>query len=1066
MRTLGLGLHFGGSFGASGAVFATFGALTAAGEGGFPVSGTSVASGDPGGHWQIVGGELTPTGAVSTLDSSYTLVLDNEQEVTVSVASGAATTNNPDELRRYLDTSVTNARNWTAGGTLFTRGGLWDTFTEWSTGTPGPSNPFMKNFFLSCGPTTIRSADLTNRTVMTGFLIQHNTTTISDIDVQDIVFRQAELATNRPHQTLALGRDIFVFGKNCSNCSISDCEIDGLNVPWIDGGVPRESRKGIGMDPTSSGCSATNNWIHNVQTGISIRGANFTFTDNRITHIAGGDWINVSGGDVTGTLTIDRNITGIAIGPNDYRHGDQVQFNDPELVGATVLMRNNRFGLRFGGEVLPGQADGDNLTGELLYVTNSTALKTANPSWTLVGAGDVSASYNITTADVYKDIRCYPLTGTTLTMNLPSAAANDGRQWCFLRSLQASQNTEGTLAFALNGSDTHVATIPPMDGNTDTFTFRSNGTSEWQELRDLKNWMIPQTKDRTLTDLEQFQMIYADSTSQDVVITLPSSPSDGDRFNVKRNHVTANNVTVTGGDILWDGVVSTSLNQTIGQHVKYTYSAANSRWETVQRPATFQGIFSNGQLDDAEIIGNVVVCNAANGLIFEQGMNRCKIVNNTFIRETETGGAYIGGVRLTINGDGNVVMNNVTAGDIQQSGNYDPFDNTELSNEAEAQAFFGVTDFIMATDEDVIQLARPANDNVFHGAYGTSDAQGYLNASTLNVNTANLPAPLLVSSVPTDGYTLGSAEPVVLTFDQPIASGAAAALYVVAGGAPYASSTAVNGRTVTVTPDTAFADATDYGVTTSSILSDVYGTAYAGLSTGDIEFTAELGAITVYTPLNMAAPFTQEFSSTNYQPGNSVNNKHIVFAVWATPSYDPNVRANWMHNDSNNSFEIRTRKNGNFAFEVANVGRLANNIAPPANVRLELYITCDLNASNADDAYTFVFNGVEVDTSTGWDYLTGRSFDPTGDHLSTFLSQQNPGREVTGPFEVLLFDQPDILPDITDPAVRAKMAATVVGNAVVTDNFADTLTARKPQQLIYNNGGVLENFGTATWPSS
>ena len=63
-----------------------FGALTPAGAGGLPVSGTAIVGGDPGGHWQIQSGLLAPTATgQGALAGIYPLVFDNGDALDVII---------------------------------------------------------------------------------------------------------------------------------------------------------------------------------------------------------------------------------------------------------------------------------------------------------------------------------------------------------------------------------------------------------------------------------------------------------------------------------------------------------------------------------------------------------------------------------------------------------------------------------------------------------------------------------------------------------------------------------------------------------------------------------------------------------------------------------------------------------------------------------------------------------------------------------------------------------------------------------------------------------------------
>ena len=1052
-------------FGLSGLSVA-FGALTAAGEAAVPVNDSNIVEGNDLGHWQIVGNELSlsvagaAAGQADTLLSSYRLVLLSGQEINIVTEAGAATVGNADELIRYLDPYVAGSHNWSAGGTIYLRHNDGTIYDLWQ-GAPSTSGSLMVDWFQAMGPTVIRSADPFNMAKTTSWLFQDNSQTVSGITLRELVIEQGELATNRPHHNLAAGRPLVEFGLNASDCHVQDCVIDGLVDDWIDGGICREIRQGVRFGPSSVNCSATDNEIRNIQTGISVRGQDVTCRGNEIHRISGGDWFSIDGSTVTGTLTLENNNGHTPIGDNDYRHGDLIQINGTGTPAATLVIRNNRFSVRFLGRTLAEQADGGGLGDRQVLLTTSAAVAADNANYTLV-ASDASGSYTLTDDDAYRDIRIAPLVGTTLTINLPPAASNNGKQWCCLRLASSGvADISGNVAFNLDGSDTHAASIPAFDSNSDTFTFRSNGTSQWQELQDQKSWMVPQTTDRTLTTAERLAMIYADTTSGNVTVTLPASPSDGDQYNVKRNHVVTGTVTVdlNGNSYFLNGSeISVDPTLGIGQHLRFRWDAANSRWAAARRSVSVQGMFTNGGAANMTFSGNVFLGNASNMFIFQQGCTNCDIFNNTFGRETETGKTFVGNSNVEVNGDGNIVFANVVMGSITLTGNSASYANTELADESASQTFFDAITFQTSTDAEAIALMRPANDNVFHGAYGATDATGYLNPTTFALNT--LPAPTLTASQPADAGTLGTSESVVLTFDQPIASGASAALYVVGGGA-FASSVGVDANVVTITPDSAFADATDYGVTTSSVVSEVYGTSYAGLSTGDLVFTAEQGALTVYPIVDFGTDITAPENYTGtYTPGGTQDGQKLVFAYRGRIDYD-NAFAQIFRGAN---LEVRPRSNGQFYLKYQNGSFTRNSTMPAAGTDIDLYFTADLSQSNAVSAFTMVINGAAVDF-TGTGYSTGRTVDLTG-ALDIFFSSVNSGRNFTGAHEITFLDQPATLPDITQASVRAQLDAQVIDAARGSGDWSATLTGRQPQICIYGDAADIQagvNYGTGSF---
>lgn len=139
MRPLSLGrLSLSGSGGGSGGgapapINERFGALTAAGAGGVPVSGTSISSGDASGHWQIVGGYLSPsaTGDTANLNAGpYSLVLNNGQTVALAIDANAYDVRTNAEW----DTVIAIAAATLSGRTIYVR---QDSYRGGSTLTSG-----------------------------------------------------------------------------------------------------------------------------------------------------------------------------------------------------------------------------------------------------------------------------------------------------------------------------------------------------------------------------------------------------------------------------------------------------------------------------------------------------------------------------------------------------------------------------------------------------------------------------------------------------------------------------------------------------------------------------------------------------------------------------------------------------------------------------------------------------------------------------------------------------------------------------------------------------------------
>jgi len=84
----GAGMAVAASGGAN--VTTSFGEMTLSGANGVAVSGTSIASGDASGHWQIISGRICPSAAGDTANLNlgpYSLVLNNDQTVDISIVA-------------------------------------------------------------------------------------------------------------------------------------------------------------------------------------------------------------------------------------------------------------------------------------------------------------------------------------------------------------------------------------------------------------------------------------------------------------------------------------------------------------------------------------------------------------------------------------------------------------------------------------------------------------------------------------------------------------------------------------------------------------------------------------------------------------------------------------------------------------------------------------------------------------------------------------------------------------------------------------------------------------------
>lgn len=114
-------------------------ALSAAGAGEVPVSGTAIVSGDPNGHWQIINQMLSPSAAGDAADMNqgpYTLVLDDASEVEAIITQQISATDwaLSSPTQSSFDIVIFNVPAGTSDLQTSINGGPWNSL---GTNTPG-----------------------------------------------------------------------------------------------------------------------------------------------------------------------------------------------------------------------------------------------------------------------------------------------------------------------------------------------------------------------------------------------------------------------------------------------------------------------------------------------------------------------------------------------------------------------------------------------------------------------------------------------------------------------------------------------------------------------------------------------------------------------------------------------------------------------------------------------------------------------------------------------------------------------------------------------------------------
>jgi hypothetical protein len=562
-----------------------FGLLTKAGEGGVPVTGTTFASGNSLGHWQIIGGILTPTSAAVSAGFSgapYSLVFNDSSTLTISC---------PANVRHVANTTQANAaandEPGISGKTVKIRAGNY--------GTLGAYNAFVS----IANRATFTAADENNRPVFSKIQLAGATTsTVGNVTFSKLKVYRAQSET--AHSYIApINSNHLVSSAAGAGVLFDDCEIYSDLGNSIDGSFMKEAI--FGIDATGGNITIQNCDIHNVAYGIRIGGTN-TLIDRNTIHSVHADAINVRGGSVN--LTISNNHMYDFAGLGNILHADAVQFTDPGSGNFTnVLIEGN---VIFGGDFLNRALMSANFDATISTVSIAS-------STTLTAATHASKQINVTAAGV--------------TLTLP--AASDCPQETIWFSGGASN------AFTIAGAAGGNVTVNSSNYQG-TYAVRSDGTEWTRATAGLRVGYAFVRANYTFLARHNNLTWLVDATTGNVTLTLPAS-SGMTRVNVIRLDQTANTVTIQPPAAhtmsFRSGTVS---NVTLPPSKAFTFTAGSSAWTAGAGTYENQGIFGNGgtgyNYADMTIRGNIIWADASHIIRIEKDFQDQKIYNNTCLR--------------------------------------------------------------------------------------------------------------------------------------------------------------------------------------------------------------------------------------------------------------------------------------------------------------------------------------------------------------------------------------------------------------------------------------------------
>lgn len=999
---------------AAGAI--TFGALTPVGEGGAAISEADGTYG----QFTVAAGVITPN--ASPLTPGDTTV----GGTTVTVEAGNVThAADWTQAQRYID----GTRDWSAGGTIYLRPGLYDTSGYSFLGTQ-----------TGMGTTVWAAADPFDRPVLRGWSWNALSPTVfSAATFRDLAFERAQGTSHRYLYLNGITSTSLIYCRN-NNVTLDGITFDGCTfrytnlVPTWEGGLLIDGGAGIYLDNNDPArcvnLTVKNCTFEDIKDGISVNAGSGTFSGNTFRRLHG-DAFNFTA--VTTDVVIEKNLETDQGGDPLRFHQDflQVLQGTPGLTRATI--RGNTATAGANGKRLFGQADSASLPSGF--------------NAALTGTVTLDASHTAT------DLQCDD-TGGSFTVTLPDAASSDGMVFC-LRKAVTSANAV-TLAFS--GADTWAGgAAPVLSANLDEATFVSDGTSQWRRLRPGTLWYEFETEhSRTLLAAEDQKVSHIYTPDGNVSCALPAGTAS-EAFTIRRGW-TANAATTTatvtapaGQSFTYEGTAGvTSIDLEVGQGIRATYQGANV-WEVLERVPAMQGLFSNNPLFDSEVSGNAFSILSASGLSFEGTGSGNDVFNNTFLTNQRPNQRVQRS--CNINADGTYrIANNIVQTAVNASNGATKYNNTELglssASDADLAPVFAVlaassvADLQPQTRDEVFTAARIASggaldDGALHGSTGTTTSNGFWDVSAEAVNTA-LPAPAVMAYEPAVGANTGVSGPYVVTFDQFVAAGAGnVTILNLTDGTVHETiaiaDCALSGRQLAITPAAALTDGKLYAlrIDAAAIVSLFYGTGFAGIADDSWQFTADAALIAAYP--QVAADGTAIIANPAIsQPGGA--KKKFVWAYRGRPRDDASTSfftVMGVNHGGSLVAVLELRDTGDVYVQGAS-SPLCRALFQGPGLSLDgsevtIFAAVDTTQAAVADGIRIWVNGVagSLQASTAWSQNATLGID--GNSVTVSGNPVYSGRDlVDDGLQMVFFDMLDdaaALPDFSDGAVRDKFLA-------------------------------------------
>lgn len=531
-----------------------FGRLTLAGEGGIPVTATTITSGDSSGHWQIVGGVLSPTAAAVSAgygQAPYSLRLNDGTELTITCPDNVRHVATIDEINQAG--AETNNGGPMSGKTVRIRPGSYGQWAQ--TG----------NFLNVPQRVTFEAADPNNRPIIRNIrIIGQQNTNIGNVTLRNLRFIRPLDPLNHSFIGPSVSGGYAVVVISGDNVRVENCEVTtDMQIGRDSGGQLIEQMP-----------------------GILANGSNIELIGNDIHHISIGLQFNIDGGLVEGNRVHDFYSDGVRLGGkthdcafrNNYiydmmgfgsvLHGDGIQFSDPSRGAiANVDIEGNIFMLGAGEEKGVRSAPFD-----------------ATPRTVRV-SGDITLDVSAIGARIERE------SGNTssYTLTLPDPSLYPQESIWF--------NGGATYSITLAGNIEGGNVTMSGEAYRGTYAVRSNGT-QWQRAPlGLRAGIGLVTSSLDLTP-RSYGLIYrVDASAGNVLIRLPPL-AEGAQVGFARIDNTPNTVTVVpiGADAMQINLKNTPVaSYSIRPLDACTIQNTNNGgvWNIRASVKYLQGIFGN-----------------------------------------------------------------------------------------------------------------------------------------------------------------------------------------------------------------------------------------------------------------------------------------------------------------------------------------------------------------------------------------------------------------------------------------------------------------------------------------